>query len=336
MPSLVCSECSDSLPSDGRFMNCQECKKSFHLGPSCSGISDNTFISMGTGKRAQWECRECRGTKKRPRQSSTPSISSDALHGQIASINEKLESLASLKVDVNSLLGLPSKVDQLLGLKAAVDDLRSSVNEVQKSVSFLSEKYDDFVVRMSANDRELRETVTEVISMKEKLENQATEIELLKSEVNRQEQYSRLQNLEIHGIPVQPNENLTSCAAELAHQLKIKNFDTSSILAIHRLPARNDKVPTVIIRFASVAQKNEWMSHRGELRALNQSGSGPRLFFNENLTASNRELFWLTRRKGKEKNYRFVWTKDGTVFAKKDANSPLIRVLRVDDLSKLI
>lgn len=78
--------------------------------------------------------------------------------------------------------------------------------------------------------------------------------------------YSDLQNLEIPGLPVQPNEDLRIRAEELADKLN-KNFDTSSVLAIQRLPAKSDQVPIVVIRFAFMAQNNEWVAHPGELGA---------------------------------------------------------------------
>lgn len=336
MPSLSCADCSDHIPDDGRFMGCKECKKTFHLGSSCSGISESTFISMGATKRDVWKCRHCRQGKSRsaaPDSSATDEL--EALQSQVGAINQKLDSLSSLRLDLNSLLPLPAKIDQLLGLTQTVDKLQSSVSEIQNSIAFMSSKYDEFLVRIEASEKEIKQSNSEVLSLTLKVQEQETEIRALKAEMNKQEQYSRRPNLEIHGLPATRDENLRAFAANLATKLSIKDFDSSDILAIHRLPSKRDKIPVILVKFASVSVKETWMSSRHELKNLCKSDKDPRLFFNDNLTAANRELFWLARKKRKEKNYKYVWTKDGNVFAKKEEGASLIRVNHVNDLVRL-
>ncbi|XP_070392916.1 uncharacterized protein [Dermacentor albipictus] len=332
-----CADCSDPLPDDGRFMCCKECKKNFHLRSSCSGISESTFISMGASKRDTWKCRHCRQGKNRP-SAADASVTEelDALRSQIGAINQKLDSLSSLRPDINSLLSLPAKIDQLLVLTSTVDTLQSSVNQIQNSVSFMSTKYDDFLVRLEANEKESKQANSEVSALKLKVQEQETEIQSLKTEMNKQEQYSRRSNLEIHGLSAAPNEDLRAVAANLAKKLTIKDFDSSDILAIHRLPSKKkDNSPVVLIKFASVSVKETWMACRHKLQNLCETDTDHKLYFNENLTAANRELFWLARKKGKEKKYKYVWTKDGNVFAKKEEGASLIRVNDVNDLLRL-
>lgn len=78
------------------------------------------------------------------------------------------------------------------------------------------------------------------------------------------------------------------------------------------------------------------MAARGRLKNLCQTDNDPKLFFNDNLTQANRELFWLTRTRGKESRFRFVWLKNAKIFAKKEEGSPVIRINTVRDLAKLV
>lgn len=132
-------------------------------------------------------------------------------------------------------------------------------------------------------------------------------------------------------MPLVPNENLTERMSELAGKLGLADFHPADILAIHRLPSKKDSSPIVLVRFASVRIRDKWMSTRGSLKPLFESRKIPKLFFNENLTHANRQLFWLARERGKAKNYKFVWVKSCKIYAKKLESSSLVKITRSSD-----
>lgn len=320
-------------------MTCSECTFSYHLGQSCSGIADSTFTTMGAGKRDKWRCRTCRTGEARPNASAPrESLQAEPLDfsAQLTIVNKKLDVLLSLKESVNTLLQLPPKVDHLLALKPLVDKLTNTVEEVQKAAEFFSAKYDTLVAEVTSQGQVVKELQGEVGMLRENVSSQSAEIHRLKSELNDSEQHSRRANLEIKGVVVTPNEDLPKFVSELAIKIGLDHFQASDILAVHRLPARRDKVPDIIVKFASVGMKDSWMNGRGRLRTLHAMGSEPLLFFNENLTRVNRELFWMTRTRGKENRYKFVWVKNGRIFAKKDESHTLVRVNSVADLEKIV
>lgn len=71
------------------------------------------------------------------------------------------------------------------------------------------------------------------------------------------------------------------------------------------------------------------------LSSLHNSGKLPKVYFNENLTRANRELFWMARSKAKEVKFKYVWVKGGKLFAKKEQGSALVRVNKVNDLENI-
>lgn len=139
------------------------------------------------------------------------------------------------------------------------------------------------------------------------MSEQAREIQQLKTNQNDMDQFNRLSNLEVHGIPFSPQENIMDHLTGLAQQINIEGFHPAHIVAAHRLPVKSGAVPPVLIRFSSVSIKEHWMGYRGRLGYLPRDDSHPRVYFNENLTDSNRKLFWMARTRGKEKNFKFVW-----------------------------
>lgn len=325
-----CASCTKKLPNDGRLMSCTECRQSFHLGKSCSGIAENTFQAMGPAKRDAWKCRSCRASVSEGNASATSTDSGDlSVAQELVTLREQLQ---AIKDTLANLLPLPEKVDELLALKPKIDEvlaLKQSVATLDSSVQTLSAR----TAASEALSKKLEEQVTELTTV---LSLQSKEISRLRAQLNDSEQYSRQSNLELHGLPFTPGENLRVVLSDLAQKLDVAEFDARDVVAVHRLPARENKTPIVLIRFASPYMRDIWLAARKKLRPLAKDSLSPPLFLNENLTQANKDLFWKARSRGKEANYKFVWTKNGKIFARKEEGSPLIRVESAEDLEQLI
>lgn len=241
-----------------------------------------------------------------------------------------------MRAAVDSLRQLPPKVDSLLALRPVVEEVKETIRGVQASMDFLSAQYDTLLAAVTANDQAVHEVRAEVTELRGHVNEQAREIQALKEELNTSEQYSRLPNLEIHGLPQRPHENLGEIIADIARRVGVSDFQPSDVVAVHRLPSGRSETPPVLVRFQSVGGKKKWMAARGRLHALSQGSSLPRLYFNDNLTRLNRELFWMARSRAKEMHFKFVWVRDGNIFAKKDEAGRAIRIFRQADLEKIV
>ncbi|XP_042146389.1 uncharacterized protein LOC120846957 [Ixodes scapularis] len=207
-------------------------------------------------------------------------------------MTEKLDGLLTLKGSVDSLLSLSAQLNELLLVKPLVESLRETVNEIQQSMDFFSADYDRLLRLATANEQTGKGLQDELSQLKSTVQIQAAEIQEIRGALNDNEQHSRLSNLEVHGLPVSPKEDLLSFIESLAKKLNISHFHKTDILAIHRLPAKREKAPPFLIRFASVSMKESWMEVRGKLPSLSQVGPFPKLYLNDNLTRANKELFW--------------------------------------------
>lgn len=338
MASDICLACAKALPDDNRLLSCLECSFSYHLGNSCSGVAENTFMSMGTKKRENWRCRTCRVKEGRTGAASDQDPSQPDLanfYALFANMNAKIDQLLPLKEKVDSLLPLTGKVDGLLLMKSTINELRVTVNELKESVEFNSAQYDTLLKTTNANETEVKELRTEVSQLRTTVTENAGCIEQLQAELNDSVQYSRLPNLEIHGMPVTPNENLMNNVAVLATQLELSSFQPSQIISLHRLHGQKGKTPPVLIRFVSAEVRGTWLNARGKLRSLVLNKSVPQLYFNENLTQFNRNLFWQARIRGKEKHFKYVWVRNGKIFAKRTEEAASIRISCVQDLEMI-
>lgn len=221
-----------------------------------------------------------------------------------------LKELLNLKSSVETSLPLPAKVDQLLSLQLAVEELRGTVCGLQATVNSFGAKYDSILALARTNEESVKDIQNEVGAVRAEMIEQSREIECLKQELNDSQQYRRRCNMEMHGLPFVQGEDLMKIMEDLSVRLTLPLFHSSDILSIHRLPKKPDSPSTVLISFASLALKNVWMAARSQLRRQSQSDNQLRWFFNDNLTAANRELFRMARSKGKECGFRFVWLKN--------------------------
>ena len=63
--------------------------------------------------------------------------------------------------------------------------------------------------------------------------------------------------------------------------------------------------------------------------------SDAKIYLNEVLDDTQREVFYRARQKRKELRYKFIWTFHGAVYVKKARESDLVKVTSVEDVNKL-
>lgn len=337
--SLLCDACSKPIPPDGRHMTCTSCGHDSHLGKTCSGISEATFTAMTTEKKEKWRCKVCRTKTTRTDLDvgvagfdTSFQCDSSTLAAQILDMSRKLDSLLSLKTSVDTLLELPQKVNELLLLRPSIQLMKTAVEEVQSSITFLSAKYDDMLAVATAHETAVKDLQAEMSTLKTTVSEQARTIQTLRTEINEADQTSRLNNMEIQGLKVDQNETLASVLMQLADKLAIDGHEPAHVISTHRLPGKQVANPTILVRFASSVIKDRWMQARVKLRTSFGKDSSERVYFNDNLSPMNRELFWLARSRGKECGYKFVWVKHSRIYAKKEEGAPPIRILQRGDL----
>lgn len=303
----TCLACDESLPVDGSLLICSDCGFSYHLG-TCSGVPESTFKTKRDSFKKGWNCATCRTSKARGGHSKKQE---SEIGSQLAEINRKLMELLPLK----------EKVDALLAVK-------ETVSKIESSVQLMSDKYDEVIAQLKTNAKD----ITNLKKRMDGLEASggAQEIKNIRNELNELDQYSRRQNLDILGLPRTDGEDLLCKVNDLATKLHLPQLGTNDVEAIHRLPAKPDQCPTVIVRFVSRATRDMWLTKKTYLR---ESRSEVRL--HENMTPRNKRLLWMARNKAAELQYRFVWFKNGKLFVRKFAGDRAIRIASEDDLAKI-
>lgn len=307
----ICLACHVVIRNDSTAITCSECAFAYHAG-NCAGVGEAALKAKpDIGK--SWLCPTCKASKLRGSQNS-----GKAKQDTDADI---LARLANMNKKIGALLPLLNKIEELMTMK-------QTVQAIEENVKFLSDKYDNVIELVSAQQKE----ITELRERVETVESGASlqEIKELKKDINDLDQYSRRQNLEIHGMEHTEGENLLTKVNGIARKLEIPEITPRDVEAIHRLPCKPNKVPAVLVRFSSRTLKDQWNDKRSLLMT---KVPGIRLF--DNMSPQNKKLFWLAKTRATEKSYEFSWQRNGRIYVRKRAGELAIQIKTEDDLIKI-
>lgn len=151
-------------------------------------------------------------------------------------------------------------------------------------------------------------------------------------------EYSRKNNIELHGIPWDANEDVYSLVCSVADAVNV-SLDIDHIDIAHRLKTRSStKPPPIIVKFVTRWKKDEIMKARINKKIMAKDigfqDSPLRIFINENLTPAKRILAMHARKHFIEKGCT-VWTNNGNIFvAKRMSKEERGKISKNDPMAK--
>ncbi|XP_045504513.1 uncharacterized protein LOC123704862 [Colias croceus] len=243
----------------------------------------------------------------------------------------------------------PSLIDEIKLLRTEISNFRLDMTKLTTLVTNFASRLDSIEERVShleagsgaAADKD-----------NEQLQQSLDSIELLKKQLNESEQEMLLNDVEITGISENSGENLLHITITLAQKLGLA-IDERDIANVHRRGVRRrgegegsgaGEAPQsrpIVVRLTRRHLRDELLRAARVRRGADTAGTGvqgePRRFYvNEHLTYSNRKLFFAAREKlGRSKNWRFVWTRAGHVYARRDNKSKVVNIKSEDDINKV-
>lgn len=223
-------------------------------------------------------------------------------------------------------------------LKTQNSEVRKEFNALEESVKFTSDKFDEM--------KEKTDAITVEIGRIKLIETQLQDLKVenkrLTSEINEQNQRERNLNIEIVGIPEFPNEDLSKIIKDYAQHVGVA-IESSDILHVHRVTPRikvEGRPRVIVAKIKSRELKDNIISGTRKTlpttKDINLQGDPKPIFVNEHLTYYNKQLFKKCKDAAKLKQYEYVWTKNGRIYARKDESTHLISIKDEEDIKKLI
>lgn len=191
-----------------------------------------------------------------------------------------------------------------------------------ESVKFLSAQYDSMRVKQDAliaENKALR-------AHNESLETRLAELD----------QYSRQNNIEIKGVPSTKGEDCTAILKCMGDAIGC-TVTPADIDTVHRVPTKSAE-SNIIARFCSRDKKNDFIrkARKARLRTSNigfSESSDKAVYTNDHLTAGNKKLFSRALALKKEHQWKFLWTENCRILARKSEDSRVCRINTASDLS---
>ncbi|XP_046681380.1 uncharacterized protein LOC124368148 [Homalodisca vitripennis] len=269
-------------------------------------------VDCVTADGLSWRCKPCQNTRRKSMQ-----FESGVEEGKI------------------TLADIMKKITEMSEAQKVQD---ASFN---KSYESLSEKLDENTKAVTDQNSSIERCLKIIDDLTQKNIQLQKKVDELEKRVDDMEQYSRLNAVEIHGIPEEKNEDVISIVKEVGKALDMTISDTM-IDACHRLGRRTDPnrpPPGIIVKFVRRLDKEELLKKRRvknnlSTRHMNMGTDQP-VYINEALSPAKRRLFAEARQLKKEKMYKFLWVRGGKIFMRKDEESTSIQVTCKADFASL-
>lgn len=306
MTSHPCKVCSKNLAPSGEYVTCAQCSGKLHYD-DCSGISQATWKAKSANKKKEWCCKNCR--------TPTQNGSSSSHNGDGDRDKDR----------DNWLL---SRIEDIINSKLL------SVNSQLEIISNNSKEIIDRIVNLELENAKLWDENRLLSDDNEKLRKRMYNIEF---EVEAQAQYSRRNNVVIRGVPLEKEEKPVDLAKKIGSVCGL-NLNNSDVDACHRLPSKDKSAPPFIMKFVSRLKKDEflksWKSKKPKQSAFG-GDENKKVFAEEHLTAFTADLLKETR-KLYNHGYKYIWTKDCSIFIRRNEKSPVAKVNNFSQLDSIL
>ena len=171
------------------------------------------------------------------------------------------------------------------------------------------------------------------------LEKLTDEIDKLNAQINEMDQYSRVNNLEIVGLlPPAEGESEAEMIVDALNTLEglQKQLTLDDVDIAHPIPTRRrDQKRVSIIRFTKRSSKIDVLEAKKNNRDFHFRDDNNLLYINEHLSPHNRTIFARANEIKREKNFKFLWTKNGVTQMRKEENTEIFTINNLEDLNKI-
>lgn len=326
-----CFKCRKELPVDGEGIICKGgCQQKYHI--LCAGLTESTYRGMPMDRRNKWKCVDCRPTRRKDRKGSKNVAGEESEQEYSDDSSQPIKQLEgssqknqeqSIDVELNN-----EDTSVLIQLNKNILELQKDMKEVKVSVQFISDKYDKIIEEIKG----LKDLKANQIKVEDKLVK-------LEDRVNELEQYSRCRNLEIRGVEECANENLKQVIVKIASKVGEMGIVESDIDVVHRIGNMNNRTPKdIIVQFKDRESRNKLLLRKKERLMSKEVTEGRNdnvVYINEHLTSFNKQLLWQAKIRSRERNFKFVWSKEGKIFVRKHEKEKALRIKTEEDLRKI-
>ncbi|KAL4718488.1 hypothetical protein ACJJTC_012617 [Scirpophaga incertulas] len=317
MSSKSCAGCDKLLPKY-EYLRCCMCKAGYDL--MCLNMSReryDSFYATNNERKSSWKCPEClckqpkRGNINTPVRSIAPTsgdvdVSSNTPYDESRNVTQRSRSVKLSVQDIdesNPITEISLYLNEMRAMRVQMSICSDTMAELTSTMKAQNKRLDSLESRMDALEA--------VVSESDRDEVKALQLTIsqLKSEIQQRDQEMLLNDVEISNFPEIPNENTTHIILTVAKKLGV-DLEERDVVRVERA---------------------------GAVRVLEEGGPPPRPATSGR--ASGAPQFAgravTSCAEAKRRNWKYVWTREGRIFARREQGSPAYRIKAELDLQKV-
>lgn len=247
------------------------------------------------------------------------------------------QDLTDFKTEMRDMLTnwMKHQDSELSKIKYTLNEIKQSNADIEKSMSFISNQYEEMSNRVQTLSTECEKNRDYITFLEEKVEDL--------------QRTTRKTFIEVKNVPKSSNENregLINMIQNLAKTINIK-LDNCDIKDIYRLAGKQQKdnksiiaeLSSTILKF-DLLRSSRLYNIRNKNNKLNTSHLGLKdsntpIFVADYLTPKAGRLYYLARELSRQKNYKFCWTSYGKIYLRKDDVGPIIQIRSENQINSL-
>lgn len=338
---MKCKACKRlAEPTDIKV--CSLCSEQYHY--QCLSITTENFHKESKQTKANWKCPACKSSERKrdntntPIRQQNPSASSSALSGTSDSSVDDLKLYFESKLQEATATILSQVRQQIVSENKA---LHQELEKLKESICYVTTQFED-----------LSKQVTEKTKIIETLKAENEELRSQAAEVNRQlnhiEQQSRSCNIELQCVPENKAENLLTTIKQLGKVIA-RDINDNEIVDFHRVQKINqqsNRPRSIVVKLTNPRVRDDIIVAVRKFNRVNSqeklhsghlgiAGNRQPVFVSEHLSPANKKLHAATRIIVKEKQYQFLWVRNGKIFVRKNETSKSILISSEEILKTL-
>ncbi|KAI5634617.1 hypothetical protein NE865_12680 [Phthorimaea operculella] len=306
-----CNSCGNEALD---YIQCSQCQNVYDYG-DCSGITEAGYQGLGPDRQAVWKCPTCKqGKVKKPKKTkdNPGNVSPNAI-----SLDRVMEELNKIKLSLAPLLNVMD----------GIREIKDEISDVKSSMKIYSDKLDSLEGRLIS--------VEKACDAAGKLEDR---ISALEADLNEKNQWARLNNVEIKGVPLKDRENLLEIVSRIGTKISYP-ISKQNINFVARVPSQDNKLKPIIVSFVNRYVKEDFVAAARRFKKLlptdiGLDGAG-QVFINDHLTVQNKMLLTEAKKLKNKHEFEFLWVKNSKIFARKNPQSKVILIKTSKDLIKI-
>jgi len=335
---VSCPTCSGPLARKDS-VSCGKCSTLFHLACVNITLKDVEYLRE---KKKKWVCKNCESELKAEARSDNCLASPARVVGSSGAVTPSLECKITQDKEP-SLTDVFNLIKRNEGrLQQLIDEQKEFRENIERAMEFQSGLCNELSEKLERIEVKLAQDQARIASLEENNLKMFSKLNALELKINNIEQGSLGSSLEIHGVPVKPNENCRSIVSVVGRSLGV-DISPNDIFNVYRPRPRasndgNLRDPPIVVQLNNCFLRDELISARKVKRNLSSAHlnwEGPEVFqvyINERLTFYNKTLYNSARDLKKQNKIKYLWVKNGKVLMRKADGAPVIVVNTPDDL----